>query len=63
MKKNNLTQFKVMLTTYPAYVLHVKRFVTLKAFYNYRLHVRTHQIKGEYELLCKTWLELGPTTG
>lgn len=37
------------------------RFANLKKFY--KALCRTHQIKGQYELLCLKWLESGLTTG
>ena len=48
-----------MLITYP--VMFCMRFVNLKKFHK-ALH-RTHQIKGQYELLCLKWLESELTTG
>jgi hypothetical protein len=37
-KKNNLTQSRVVLATYP--VTYVMKFVNLKKFHHYKLHVR-----------------------
>ena len=56
-KKNNLTQSKVMLITYPLIFWGLSNLKFHKAL------CRTHQIKGQYELLCLKWLESGLTTG
>jgi hypothetical protein len=42
-----------MLTIYP--VMFCIRFVNLKKFH--KALRRTHQIKGQYELLCLKWLD------
>ena len=57
-----VTWLRDMLTAYPAlFCMFCMRFANLKKFHK-ALH-RTHQIKGQYELLCLKWLESGLTTG
>ena len=57
-----VTWLKDMLTTYPVlfWALCIK-FDNLKKFH--KVLYRTHQIKGQYELLCLKWLESELTTG
>ena len=49
MQKDNLTQSRVMLTTYLIYVLYVLRFVNLE-IQQLQAPLRTNQNKGQLEL-------------
>ena len=60
-----VTWLKDMLTPYPVlfcmFWMFCMRFANLKKFH--KALCRTHQIKGQYELLCLKWLESELTTG
>jgi len=58
---HKLTQSRVMLAIYiSCSVLYVLRFDNLKKFH--KAFCRTHQIKGQYELLCLKYLGSELTT-